>query len=190
MSEFQKYSVTKTTKIDMNDLEKITVKMLGYLKDTETDLNMQVEIDGQKEEVFGTREKDHMVDVKELFRKGFLLRNITLSVTAISILILLKQKERRELIKGFLYASVGSLSLMLLLFILIQIDFYKYFTYFHEIFFTNDLWLLNPETDVLIQMLPLEFFTDIATKIISWFLALITLIGGISFYTIRNCHKK
>ena len=79
-----------------------------------------------------------------------------------------------------------SLSFVLLLFILIQIDFNKYFTHFHEIFFNNDLWLLNPETDVLIQMLPLEFFTNISVAVVGTFLGIMSIIGGFAFYKLKN----
>jgi integral membrane protein (TIGR01906 family) len=74
--------------------------------------------------------------------------------------------------------------LLILLGILVVTDFTRYFTIFHEIFFNNDLWILNPNTDLLIQMLPEPFFVNIAGKIgLSFikYLALAQLIGYI-FY--------
>ena len=41
-------------------------------------------------------------------------------------------------------------------------DFTRAFLWFHEMLFTNDLWLLNPATDLMIRMLPEAFFADIA----------------------------
>lgn len=63
-----------------------------------------------------------------------------------------------------------------------MVDFNRYFTYFHLIFFNNDLWLLNPNTDLLIQMLPEEFFISIFIRIILFFLlnlAIIQIVGYI-----------
>ena len=48
---------------------------------------------------------------------------------------------------------------------LISTDFTKYFTTFHHIFFDNDDWLLNPKTDLLINIVPEGFFRDTAFMI-------------------------
>ena len=39
------------------------------------------------------------------------------------------------------------------------------FIQFHEIFFDNDLWLLDPDVSLMINMLPEEFFFDTAMRI-------------------------
>ena len=49
-------------------------------------------------------------------------------------------------------------------------NFTKYFTLFHKIFFDNDLWILNPKTDMLINLLPEGFFSDMAVRILLIFL--------------------
>ena len=36
---------------------------------------------------------------------------------------------------------------------------------FHHIFFNNDLWMLNPDTDLLINIVPEPFFMDTAARI-------------------------
>ena len=59
----------------------------------------------------------------------------------------------------FNYGIVGILIGM------IFVDFSKYFVYFHLILFDNDLWILDPKTDLLIQMMPESFFVDMAIKI-------------------------
>ena len=35
----------------------------------------------------------------------------------------------------------------------------------HELLFTNDLWLMNPETDVLIRMMPQLLFERAAVSV-------------------------
>ena len=53
-------------------------------------------------------------------------------------------------------------------------------TRFHELFFTNDLWLLDPERDHLIQMFPEAFWRDI-TIVLGTMCALeAALIGAIA----------
>ena len=185
LKQFEKNNIPDTTKISMEDLEKITEKIIGYLKNNEKDLNLQVSIDGNMEEVFGEREKEHMVDVKVLFQKGYNIRNGSFFLCLLALGILFKL-SRVGIYKGLLAAGIGSVSFVVILFVLIQLDFNKYFTHFHEVFFTNDLWLLNPETDVLIQMLPLEFFISITTRVLRVFLGVMISIGVISLYGFKK----
>ena len=51
------------------------------------------------------------------------------------------------------------------------VDFNAAFIKFHEIFFDNDLWLLDLRTDVLIQMFPEEFFNEMAVAYLTWMLS-------------------
>ena len=39
-----------------------------------------------------------------------------------------------------------------------SVFFSESFVYFHKLFFDNDLWLLDYETDLMIRILPEEFF--------------------------------
>ena len=40
------------------------------------------------------------------------------------------------------------------------------FVRFHEVFFSNDLWLMNPDTDVLIRMMPQLLFERAAGDVL------------------------
>ena len=63
-----------------------------------------------------------------------------------------------------------------------SIDFYKYFTIFHEIFFSNDLWQLEPAKDRLINMFPEAFFSDIAFKIVFYYIVELVLLLVIGIF--------
>lgn len=191
LKEFNKYNISENTKIEPVGLNKIVVKMVDYLKDNEKDLNIRVKIKGVTEEAFGEREKEHMVDVKKLFQRGYVLRNLSIVLVITLFVLLIKglKNTYKNIYKSLLGTSLLSLAVIVFLFILIQIDFYKYFTYFHKIFFNNDLWLLNPKTDLLIQMLPLGFFIDIAIRVIGWFAGTMFLIGFVSFCKLRKVYE-
>ena len=45
------------------------------------------------------------------------------------------------------------------------VDFNAAFTCFHRILFTNELWLLNPETDLLIRICPPSMFANMGLRI-------------------------
>ena len=53
------------------------------------------------------------------------------------------------------------------------------FTLFHEIFFTNDLWLFDPATDYMIRMLPEGFFYDMVMRIGAWFVGGLVLLFAV-----------
>ena len=45
------------------------------------------------------------------------------------------------------------------------IDFNSAFNFFHRLLFTNDLWLLNPATDLLIRICPSSMFANMGLRI-------------------------
>ena len=45
-------------------------------------------------------------------------------------------------------------------------DFGGLFTCFHRVVFTNDGWLLNPETDMLIRLMPTSFFVNMGVRLL------------------------
>lgn len=73
-------------------------------------------------------------------------------------------------------ALVGGAALFLglagLLALICALDFNRAFIAFHHLFFTNDLWLLDPATDLMIRLLPETFFAQVAGRA-----ALLALLG-------------
>ncbi|HQP00577.1 MAG TPA: DUF1461 domain-containing protein, partial [Caldisericia bacterium] len=84
---------------------------------------------------------------------------ITISI-AIIIFLLIKKKDLPNI---FLYSFIPIL-IFLILYLFVPFD--KLFINFHLILFRNDLWLLNPETDRLIVLLPEDFFIRSFQKIL------------------------
>lgn len=56
------------------------------------------------------------------------------------------------------------------------IDFTRCFTIFHEIFFTNDLWIFDEATDYMIRMLPEGFFSDMVLRIGTAFIGMLIVL--------------
>lgn len=135
---------------------------------------------------FNEREIAHMRDVQVLFNYGFILKYIAIVLSLVIIIYFVLIGER-EILGNYIYKGlfVNWLILGILLF-MIYSDFDKYFTHFHEIFFSNDLWLLDPETDLLIQMLPEELFISMAKGIGLSFLGFVATIQGIGYSTTRK----
>ncbi|HSN67432.1 MAG TPA: DUF1461 domain-containing protein, partial [Fusibacter sp.] len=85
------------------------------------------------------------------------------------------------------FASLIALGTLIALYF---IDFDWAFRKFHEIFFTNDLWLLDPKTDRLIQMMPLEFFIDFTKQWLSKVFLIFLLFITVGFIVPRLKRRK
>lgn len=170
-AEYEKYNISENLAIEQKDLMYSTSKLLDYLRGNRKDLDFQTMVNGIEQEFFSARDKLHMVDVKNLFIIGRNIRNGIL-ILLLFIIVMLKYNKTIsfDLGKALLMSSIAGVLPIALLIILINIDFYKYFTIFHEIFFTNDLWLLDPNADRLVNIFPEGFFSDIAFRIITYYL--------------------
>lgn len=179
LNSYKEYDVLNTTGKNIEELDIITVGLLSYLKEDSTD-----------EEIlsphFNEREIKHLEDVKFLFKYGFIIKNILLILSVLSIVWFLIYGRGKGIGRSVFYGSFIWWGLILLLFLVSTLDFNKYFTYFHLIFFNNDLWILNPETDLLIQMLPLAFFISIFKRILLGFILFLGIIQVLSFILMKR----
>ena len=85
------------------------------------------------------------------------------------------QKELflRDAVRGFAGAAGAIVCAALILLTWGLINFDGLFVTFHKIAFTNDLWLLNPRTDLLVALMPLPFFTWYAGELLKSLLPLL-----------------
>ncbi|MFA5576005.1 MAG: TIGR01906 family membrane protein [Tissierellaceae bacterium] len=179
--------------IIMNDIERVTGKDSFELKGIYYDIHGYLKDKGDEsllESNFNEREILHMKDVKVLFRLGFTLKYISI-IASLGIIYILTRIENIEKVGRIIFKGLLANWLLLgILAIMVYYDFNKYFTYFHEIFFSNDLWILDPRTDLLIQMLPESFFSSIATDIGVSFLMNVATIQGIGYVTSKKGRLK
>ena len=69
-----------------------------------------------------------------------------------------------------LRGMIGTAGLAVILIIWALADFDGLFVTFHRLAFTNDGWLLDPRTDLLIRLMPVNFFITLGTRILGWVL--------------------
>lgn len=183
------YSENKTAEtLDMSeaDLELATDVLLSYLKGDNDSLDVEVEISGSTAEMFNQKEKDHMVDVVVLYQKAMMVRNISLILFLISsvwLMVTLKKEAGYFLYRSYQKSLlvVGLILLMLILYAVL--DFTSFWNTFHHIFFSNDLWILDPRTDRLINMVPENFFSGLVFQIVTITVSSLVLIyGGLWFW--------
>lgn len=172
---YTKLNIAQTVKVDEKTLMDVNQVLLDYITGAEESLDYSVVIENQEQEFFNQKEKDHMVDVKVLYSNAVKVRNISLFVSIIGIVVLIITRDYKNnlLVKEVLGKVLLSYGLIIgTITIVALIDFDFFWTTFHELVFTNDLWLLNPATDRLIMMVPLEFFTGLVYRILTAVLAI------------------
>ena len=194
MHPFYSYEYKKgaqAEKIGMSDegLMDATVTLLDYLQDKRDDILVSTEVNGTMREVYNERETKHMVDVKKLYQNAITARNL-MAVAAAVILIALYFMNKNSYFT-FLWDGWKNAALLMGLFVLFIaiwciVDFNAFWTQFHQTFFDNDLWLLDPNTSIMINMFPESFFFDIVASII----IVLVIVCGLITWLLSFMKKK
>lgn len=165
--EYEKYQVLDRVQMEMEDLLDVTQEMMAFLKGKREDLHVPTIVNGQPREFFSEREIAHMEDVRGLFLAAIAIRRgcLVFLAAAVAVLVLLKADIRRLLPRMICAGTVLFFAVLAVLAGIISTDFSRYFIVFHHIFFNNDLWMLDPRTDLLINIVPEPFFMDTAARI-------------------------
>jgi len=131
---------------------------------------------------FNQKEKLHMQDVKNLVDKGFLLYYFCIILLMGIIIYYFYTHE--NFISVLIYSGGIIIGFTFLSFLL-QNQFQYFFIKFHELFFDNNLWLLNPTTDKLIILLPEQFFVDFVKNVY-----LRSFISGVGLFFVGFIRKR
>ena len=224
-NQYEKLEVAREVSMEMDDLMEVTDQMLLYLQDKREDLVVVTTIAGEKREFFNEREKLHMEDVKDLNLGAVRVGWASLIIFVIlfipfTICLIRGQRgtgnaaepdggstvsETKKSSVGNIFSVYLKCFLFAILFLLLVVgigaaivasDFSHYWTVFHKIFFSNDLWLLDPNTDLLINIVPEEFFVALVSRCAAAYalvlgLMAVVLIGGyIAFRFLKNGRKN
>jgi len=184
--QYQKLQVNEDIGIDFEDLMDVTSVLLDYTQAKRSDMIIYKAVNGIEREIFNQKEKLHMADVQQLYLNAMLVRNIAFVTMLIALAINIIMFKRQFLWSLCKYYNKVSLIFLLFLGTLIAyalVDFNTFWINFHHIFFAgNNLWLLNPNTDILIMMVPEQFFFDLVFKIIMLFVLVFSLTNGLARY--------
>ena len=113
---------------------------------------------------FNEKERIHMADCYDLF---VLLRRSLAAAALLSAVLIAggAVKGCRRFARPALNGALGLAGVISLLGLWGAVDFNSLFTLFHKLLFTNDLWLLDPRTDLLIRICPQSMFSTMALLI-------------------------
>ena len=177
--EFEKYNVTQNIDMEMDDIMYVMDELMDYLHGDREDLeDIVTDVNGETRDFFTEREKTYMADCKVLFDGGFAIRKGA-AVVFVALTLLLVFKKKFSLRRFLKYAALFSVIIAAgagILAIAASIDFNACFIVFHKLFFNNDLWILDPAEDLIINILVEPFFADMALKIALYCAAVLAVI--------------
>ncbi len=168
----EQFGVADYIGISQGDLDRVTDVFCDYTKDLRSDLDVTVTVDGAQTQMFNEREINHMVDVKNLYLAGVQIAYFLAGVAIVAFTALFITHQHKSIYRVHTRVSFAFLLLCVALGVYFAVDFNGFWTNVHLLLFTNNLWLLNPATDRMIRMFPLEFFLTLSGIILGTFAAL------------------
>lgn len=149
------------------DLRKLTSELMKYISLKIPFLETKVTIDNLLTDFYSVRSKIHMADVRNLI---MVFRNGCFVAIALCIFSLFKIKNSNNAIqnlkRAYLKTIIAFFVLIFTIIIIASVNFSLVFVKFHELLFTNDLWLLDPNVDYIICLLPEKLFMTYAIRIV------------------------
>lgn len=168
-NEYAKYDTPSHVngEMSLDDAVHVTEDMLDYcIGKIDTLDDTEATIDGVTVPFFTDREKSHLADCRELFMAGMRARVIAVFIFIVFTIYIYmhngKEKTLRTMARGYLQSFAAVLIAGAVIAVLAMIDFTYVFTKFHHIFFDNDLWILYPDRDNLINIMQEQVFADAA----------------------------
>lgn len=170
---FLKYSQAEQGGVSPGDYPYIAQTITRYLKGQNPSMDISLPIGGTSQKLFNQKELLHMQDIRALIHLGTIILTAGALFLAFLLIFYAKSKKIRLLTRALYKSCMAMFLLIIFLGLWAVIDFNSLFIVFHQLLFTNDLWLLNPLKDRLIQLMPLDFFVQYAKTLILSYLLLL-----------------
>jgi len=126
---------------------------------------------------FNAREIRHMRDVRVVFQQARMVFWAALVVLVCGLAFVGRRRGRRAALRPLLSSVSVALSVAVALGLYIALNFRRFFTQFHHVFFESDTWLFRSD-DTLIRLFPTDFWSDAALIIAGLTVAELLLVGA------------
>jgi len=166
--EMNRHAPPKVSGLPEDQYVPLAERITGYLTGRQSVFQFYfTDADGNMTVCFQAHEADHMADCRRLIRLAGQLRWYLAGAVLILIVTGFALRKQRKsfstgMIAGFGAASVACIAIL----IWAITNFDSFFTAFHKLFFTNDGWILNSRTDMLIRLMPTSFFASLGIKVL------------------------
>lgn len=160
---FRRHNAETVTRVSLPQLDAAAEDIVTYFEDDRSVLRIPVVIDGQETSLFNEKETDHMRDVKSLMRAVFRLNEASLAILLVytgAVVLWSRERTPRDLARYSLFGVALGVVVVGVVGAFAVTGFDAAWNRFHEIAFRNDLWVLDPKKDRLIQMFPEPFWRE------------------------------
>ncbi len=172
-----KLGVDEKLQMTQEDMGKVVSSMVSYVKGNSDTLQVTVSISGETRGFFNDRELQHIEEVRELIGQLRILVVVCGILAVAGGIFLIRKKWQVFLAKGYFLAlgliavvgaTVGTMAI---------INVKKVIRGFHEMFFDNRLWLLNPAIDKIVWFFSEELYMHALIRV---GICLLLLLGGVT----------
>ena len=173
LQKMNQYADTSASDVSEDEYPALAFALTDYLKGKAEEAQISIIMGERVTLAFSQKELLHLKDIKDLVGLANILRYTALSLILLSITLFFWLRKRKpeflHLIKPqkvfstalwTLFTAAGSVIIWGL------IDFKSLFYAFHRLLFRNDLWLLDPGQDLLLQLMPSSFFISYGRDLI------------------------
>jgi len=166
--EMRRYSPPKVSGLPEDEYPEMGRMIADYLTGKRLDFQYTYEDEDKKEiTCFQPHEAAHMADCRGLIRTAGILRWVLFAAALVFFAAgIFLREHRKKFLTGIVmgFAAAAAVFGAVLLWGLINFD--GLFITFHKAVFNNDGWLLNPETDMLIRLMPTPFFVSMGIRVL------------------------
>lgn len=165
-----------------NDVSKLNISSMSGLSEDEIKLNYDYLIDYNLNDFvgefklptikFSNEGKIHFEEVRNIFQFIKKLFYISFVISLVGIIFNIKNRN----IKFLKYSSIMTILLPIVTSIPVMINFNYFFIKFHQVVFSNNYWIFDPDIDPVIEILPQEVFLHIGVFILMIMLSISILL--------------
>ena len=161
--QFERHGVSQTTGLTEAQLSETALQIRDYFNSKEELLSVILNSSGTASSMFNVREVEHMRDVKQLLYVTYRVQEgMFLYLFAVSLLgFLIVGNDFAGIIRRFFILGGLFIFGVIVVFGMVSlIEFDPLFRLFHEISFSNDLWILDERTSFLVRIFPQGFWLE------------------------------
>ena len=166
--EMRRHTSPKVTGLPDQQYPEMGHMITDYLMGRRDDFQYYfTDSDGNMVVCFSAHEENHMADCRRLIGIAGSSRWILAGVSLVLIIAGIVLREYRKSLANGVLAGFGVSVLMCLAGLawgLMSFD--SLFTAFHRLLFTNEGWILDARTDMLIRLMPTSFFVSLGIKVL------------------------
>ena len=172
----ERWAPAEDTGLPAEEYPGMVEMITDYLRGGNEPFQYTYTMNGMDYLAFHDYEQQHMEDVQDLFR---LCRFVAWLGTGAAILYGFALRKNRQWFspRTMLGTLLTELVAVTLIAVVSVLNFDGVFEFIHRIAFNNQLWMLNPRTDMLIRLMPSGFFATYAAIIgVLWLAELVAVL--------------